>query len=187
MNKARSFNLFLCVRTDKLKNLIKEVQTQLVGYEAHCETRKRARKPADQLTFERTIEAILCDLFAVEIEPTNDSIHLPLSNKTLRSKSRYKGTALGKTLPDILKIMSAPEMEFVVVEKGYTKFQVIDDDLNAVTIGGKQTVLRAGPKLLSGFERFAIARTDIAPAAEEEVVTLRAAKRHTGYCRASGV
>ena len=82
--------------------LIAEVQTQLEGYEAYYTTRKRARRPADQTTYDRTVEAILCDLCAVENEPTNDSIHLPLSNKVLRSKSRYKGTALGKVLSDKL-------------------------------------------------------------------------------------
>ena len=115
MNKARAFNPFLCARTDNLMALITEVQVQMSGYEAHYETRKRARRPADQVTYDRTVEAILCDLCAVELGPDNDSIHLPLSNKVLRSKSRYKWTALGKTLPDILKVMSAPEMDFVVV------------------------------------------------------------------------
>jgi hypothetical protein len=119
MNNARAFNPFLCARTDKLKDLIAEVQKQIEGHENFHKTRKRARRPADQVTFARTIEAIICDLCAVEVGLKNDSIHLPLSNQILRSKSRYKGTALGKTLPDILKVMSAPEMSFVVVEKGH--------------------------------------------------------------------
>ena len=135
MNKARAFNPFLCARTDKVKALIAEVKTQLEGYEFFHQTRKRARRPADQVTYERTVEAILCDLCAVEFEPNNDSIHLPLSNKVLRSKSRYKGTALGKTLPDILKVMSAPEMDFVVVEKGHSTFKIVDDDLNVAFAG----------------------------------------------------
>ena len=90
MNKARAFNTFLCAKTDKLMALIAEVQVQMSGYEAYYETRKRARRPADQATYDRTVDAILCDLCAVELGPNNDSIHLPLSNKVLRSKSRYK-------------------------------------------------------------------------------------------------
>ena len=86
MNKARAFNPFLCARTDKVKALIAEVKTQLEGYEFFHQTRKRARRPADQVTYERTVEAILCDLCAVENERNNDSIHLPLSNKVLRTK-----------------------------------------------------------------------------------------------------
>jgi len=177
MNKARAFNPFLCAKTDKLMALIAEVQTQLEGYEFFNQTRKRARRPADQVTFERTVEAILCDLCAVELGPDNDSIHLPLSNKVLRTKSRYKGTALGKTLPDILKVMSAPEMDFVVVEKGHSTFKIVDDDLNVAFAGGQQTILKAGPKLLSRIKRFTITRADQGHAPEEEVLILRAPKR----------
>ena len=45
MNKARAFNPFLCAKSDKLLALIAEVQTQMSGYEAYYETRKRARRP----------------------------------------------------------------------------------------------------------------------------------------------
>ena len=179
MNKARAFNPFLCAATDNLKALITEVQVQMSGYEAYYQTRKRARRPADQATYDRTVEAILCDLCAVELGPNNDSIHLPLSNKVLRSKSRYKGTALGKTLPDILKVMSAPEMDFVVLEKGHSTFKIVDDDLNVAFAGGQQSILKAGTKLLSRIERFGITRDDLGPASEEEVLVLRAPKLHS--------
>ncbi|MDB9810729.1 hypothetical protein OAC05_06805, partial [Planktomarina temperata] len=147
--------------------------------EAYYGTRKRARRPADQVTYDRTVEAILCDLCAVELGSENDSIHLPLSNKVLRTKSRYKGTALGKTLPDILKVMSAPEMSFVVVEKGHSTFKIVDDELNVAFAGGQQTILKAGPKLLSRIERFEITRADMCHAPEEEVLVLRAPKYHS--------
>ena len=179
MNKARAFNPFLCARTDNLKALIAEVQFQMSGYEFFHQTRKRARRPADQVTYERIVEAILCDLCGVKLEPNNDSIHLPLSKKTLGAKSRYKGTALGKTLPAILDVMSAPEMSFVVVEKGHSTFKVVDDELNVAFAGGQQTIVQLGPKLLSRIERFGITRDDLGPASEEEVLVLRAPKRHS--------
>ena len=166
-------------RTDNLKALIAEVQTQLGGYEFFHQTRKRVRRPADQVTYERIVEAILCDLCGVELEPNNDSIHLPLSKKTLGEKSRYKGTALGKTLPAILDVMSAPEMDFVVLEKGHSTFQIVDDDLNVAFAGGQQSILKAGTKLLSRIERFGITRDDLGPASEEEVLVLRSPKRHS--------
>ena len=59
MNKALAFNPFLCAKTDKLKALITEVQTQMSGYEAYHETREKARRPADQVTYDRTVEAII--------------------------------------------------------------------------------------------------------------------------------
>ncbi|KGK79765.1 hypothetical protein PM03_09815 [Thalassobacter stenotrophicus] len=179
MNKARAFNPFLRAKADNLLQLIAEVQTQLEGYEAFHQTRKRVRRAADQVTFERTVEAILCDLCAVVLEPTDhDSVHLPLSNKTLRTKSRYKGTALGKTLPDILKIMAAPEMDFVGVERGHSTFKNVGEELKLAFAGGQQTIVQPGSKLLSRIERFGITRDDIGPAPEEEVIILRAPKHH---------
>jgi hypothetical protein len=45
--------------------------------------------------------------------------------------------------------------------------------------GGQQSILKAGPKLLSRIERFGITRDDLGPASEEEVLVLRAPKRHS--------
>jgi hypothetical protein len=50
MNKARAFNPFLCAKTDKLMALITEVQVQMSGYEFFHQTRKRTRRPAEQVT-----------------------------------------------------------------------------------------------------------------------------------------
>ena len=73
--------------------------------------------------------------------------------------------------------MAAPEMDFVVVEKGHSTFKIVDDELNVAFAGGRQTILKAGPKLLSRIERFGITRADIGHAPEEEVLVLRAPKR----------
>jgi len=75
--------------------------------------------------------------------------------------------------------MSAPEMDFVVVEKGHSTFKIVDDELNVAFTGGQQTILKAGQKLLSRIERFDITRDDMGQALEEEVLILRAPKRHS--------
>lgn len=56
METARAFNPFLIAKSDKLKKLIEEVQQQIEGYEAHYQTRQRARRTADQQTHELMIE-----------------------------------------------------------------------------------------------------------------------------------
>ena len=118
MERARAFNPFLVAKSDKLKKLIEEVQQQIRGCEAYYQTRQRARRVADQKTHERMIEAILCDVCLLHLDPQYDAVHLPLSNKVLRKASRYKSPVLGKTLPDLLNIMTAPEMDFVLLTKG---------------------------------------------------------------------
>ena len=57
--------------------------------------------------------------------------------------------------------MSAPEMDFVTVEKGHSTFKIVDDELNVAFAGGRQTILKAGPKLLSRIKRFSITRDDL--------------------------
>ena len=176
METVRAFNPFLVAKSDKLKKLIEEVQRQIEGYEAYHQTRQRARRAADQKTHERMIEAILCDLCLLHLDPKYDAVHLPLSNQVLRKASRYKSPVLGKTLPDLLNIMTAPEMDFVVLTKGYKNFRIIDQDLNVVPTEGVQSTLAPGPKLLSRVERFAITQDDITWSDEQEPIVLRSTK-----------
>ena len=164
-------------KSDKLKKLIEEVRLQIEGYEAYHQTRKRARRGADQVTFERMIEALVCDLCRVQLGPQYDAVHLPLSNKILRKASRYKSPVLGKTLPDVLHIMTAPEMDFAVLTKGHKHFQIIDQDLSVGPTGGVQSTLAPGPKLLSRIDRFAITQEDVACSEDQETIVLRRAKR----------
>jgi hypothetical protein len=175
--QTRAFNPFLIAKSDKLKRLIAEVQTQIEGYEAYYQTRRRARRGVDQITFERMIEAILCDLCLLHLDPQYDVIHLPLSNKVLRKASRYKSPVLGKTLPDLLNIMTAPEMDFVVLTKGHKHFRIIDQDLNVVPAEGVQSTLALGPKLLSRIERFGVTQADITWSREQEAIVLRKVKK----------
>ena len=62
--------------------LITEVQVQMSGYESFHQTRKRARRPADQANYDRTVEAILCDLCAVELGPTTTASTSPSAIKS---------------------------------------------------------------------------------------------------------
>ena len=174
--QARAFNPFLKAKSDKLKKLIEEVQTQIDGYEHYYQTRQRARRTADQQTHERMLEAIVCDLCLLHLDPQYDAVHLPLSNKVLRKASRYKSPVLGKTLPDLLRIMTAPEMDFVVLTKGHKNFRISDQDLNVTPIEGVQSTLAPGPKLLSRLDRFAITQDDIAWSDEHEPIVLRSVK-----------
>lgn len=177
METARAFNPFLMAKSDKLKKLIEEVQQQIEGYEAYFQTRQRARRAADQKTHERMIEAIICDLCLVQLDPQFDVVHLPLSNKVLRKASRYKSPVLGKTLPYLLNIMTAPEMDFVILTKGHKHFRIVDEDLNVVPTEGLQSTLVPGPKLLSRIERFGITQADMTWSQEQEPIVLRKTKR----------
>jgi hypothetical protein len=159
-----------------MKELIVEVQKQVEGYEHYYKLRERARKTIDQATFERILEAIVCDLCVCVLQPEFDAIHLPLSNKVLRQKSRYKGVALGKTLPDILHVLTAEETTFVGLKTGTSKFIISDDMMVVAFAGGVQTTVWAEHKLLSRIKRFGICFEDIKQDLEEEAIILREPK-----------
>ena len=130
----------------------------------------------DQATFEQVLEAIICDLCICVLQPQFDAVHLSQSNKVLRNQSRYKGLALGKTLPDILHILMAEEMGFVGLKTGTSKFKITDEMMNVAFAGGVQTTIWAEHKLLSRIERFGIRFEDIQQDPGEEAIILRAPK-----------
>ncbi|MBN8186396.1 MAG: hypothetical protein GYB50_04185 [Rhodobacteraceae bacterium] len=106
-----------------MRALVKDVLQQLDGYESSAGLRKRKRSASAQETYTDTVEAILCDLICRELEQPRGQVHLSQSNQVLRKASRYKGKAMGKTLPDILKVMSSPEMAFITMVPGKNKLK----------------------------------------------------------------
>jgi len=172
---ARPFNPYRRCASDAMKEVVAEVLNQMGGYEEYHETRERKRSAESQVSYEGTVEAIVCDLVHSELEVAGGRVHVSQSNRILRKKSRYKGTALGKTLPDVLKVMAAEEMGFVVITPGQRKYTIKDETLTE-TVSGKQTTLTAGRKILSSIDKFKLTFADIGRSTEEEVIILRGPK-----------
>ncbi len=172
---ARPFNPYRRCASDAMKEVVAEVINQMGGYEFYYKTRKRKRKQEDQLRYEGRVEAIVCELVYRELEVAGGQVHVSQSNQVLRKASRYKGAALGKTLPDELRVMAAEEMGFVVITPGQRKYTIKDKILTS-TVSGKQTTLAAGRKILSRIERFKLTFADIGRSTEEEVIILRGPK-----------
>ncbi len=172
---ARPFNPHRRCASPAMKEVVQEVLQQMGGYEFYYDTRKRKRSAAAQAAYEASVEAVVCDLVHRELEVTGGQVHLTQSNQVLRKKSRYKGVALGKTLPDILTVMAAEEMCFAVITPGQRKY-VIKDEALTFAVSGKQTSLAAGRKILSRIKRFGLSFADIERSPDEEVIVLRGPK-----------
>jgi hypothetical protein len=172
---ARPFDPHRRAASASMKALVKEILGFMAEYEAYFNTRKRKRSFAAQEVYEATVEAIVCDLVHRELEVPGGQVHVSQSNQILRKKSRYKGVALGKTLPDVLKVMEAEEMSFVAITPGQRRYAIKDEALT-FAVSGKQTSLAAGQKLLSRIERFNLTFADIGRCPKEEVVLLRGQK-----------
>ena len=172
---ARPFNPYRRCASDAMTEVVQEVLKQLGGYEEHYKTRKRKRSVTVQATYEATVEAIVCDLVYRELEVAGGRVHVTQSNQILRKKSRYKGVALGKTLPNILKVMATEEMGFVVISPGQSKYTFKDHNLT-FAVSGKQTCLAAGRKILSWIEQLGLTFADVRRSPDEEVILLRGPK-----------
>ncbi|WIY24504.1 hypothetical protein [Parasedimentitalea psychrophila] len=173
---ARPFNPHRCCASTAMTALVQDVLRFMEGYEAYYKKRKRRRNAAAQATYEATVEAVVCDLVHRQLEVLGGQVHVTQSHQILRSKSRYKGVALGKTLSDILKVMSAEEMSFITLTAGERKFTIKDQALN-VAVSGKQTVLGSGSRLLRLIEGSCITFADIGRTPDEEVILLREPKQ----------
>lgn len=175
-SKARSFNPHLRAKTANMKDLIADVVNQIEGYEDFYGLRKRKRKANDQATLERTVEAILCDLVLLHNDRIHDSLYLPLSNQVLRQASRYKGVALGKTLPSILQAMASEELDFISLEKGKTEFAIKDEELATAPIGGSRTRIAPSTRLLTRLHERQLQQADVKDDLDAECIILRAEK-----------
>ena len=162
-----------------MRALIRDVKLQLDAYERFKGLRKRKRSAKAEEAYADTIDAVLCDLVYRELEQPRGRLHLSQSNRVLRKASRYKGKAMGKTLPDLLKAMSSPEMGFITLVPGKSEFTVPENGPPILT-GGKQTVIAAAGKLLSRIDTFGISFADIGPSDDEEVIVLRGPKAKNG-------
>lgn len=142
----RPFDPFRAPQTEAAKDVVADVIDQIENCERQKGLRKRARKEADQKIFEQTIAAVVCDLIHRYRESPAGAVAVPLSNRVLGRKSRYRAPALGKTLPALLESLSAPEMDFISRTRGGRREEWGED--NVLRTVGRQTTLRAGPALI---------------------------------------
>lgn len=172
---ARAFDPHRRAKSAAAETIVESVLNELSRYETKNNLRTRKRRAVDQEIYEITVEAIVCDLLHRHLEVSNGKIHLSQSNQILGKKSRYKGQALGKTLPDILRIMAVSEVSVVEITPGSKSFKGTDyDPLRASA--GRQTVITAGPSLLGIQEHFKVSFAGIGRSPDEEVLHLRDVK-----------
>ncbi len=162
----RGFNPWRMPRAEKAWTVIKDVLNQLQNFERYYSLRRRRRKQADQQIFEDTVAAVASDLMYHHILGHGEGVFITRSNQILGRRSRYRPSAYGKTLPDILDRMTAPEMAFVELAIGHEGH-----------FGpAKRTTIRAGEKLISRIVTFGLRLKDFIVSPDQEVIQLKRAK-----------
>jgi len=161
--------------SDNAKAVVADITNQISHYEKHFSLRKRKRKAVDQVIFEETLTAVVCDLIHRHLEQLDGKVALSLSHRVLGRKWRYRSPALGKRLPDDLRYLASPEMTFEKMVKGSRKFIQFGED--SFVYDGQLTTLVAGPRLISRIEDYDLDFSDLGQSDQEEVIILKAPKK----------
>lgn len=159
-NPDRPFNPHRYPRTDRAHEAIASVIRQVELYEERKELRQRARRAADQVTFEKTVTAIVSGLCYQYCLNPEVKVFISLSKQKIGRRSRYTPKVMGKTLPTILKHLSAPELALIEMEKGHH-------------LKGKQTTIKAGERFATLIKELGLSCRDFDENGTSEVIWLR--------------
>ena len=140
--KDRHFDGWRAPRTDKARELVADVVTNLQNYEQHREPRQRRRRATDQNTFETTVAAVVCDLVYSHLRAPGVGVAVSRSKSHLGRKSRYRPPSENEMLPGILDKMAKPEMAFLVQAKSSAGQPGLY----------RRTTIKAGKRLLDRIE-----------------------------------
>jgi hypothetical protein len=162
----RPFNPWRFAKTEASKALIAEAIADVERYEHSGGHRTRRRRKHDQETFELTVEAVLCDLMHHALYRRNDAIYVTRSNAVLGHRNRYRPRVYGKTFPDALDRLAAPELGWIVQEIG-------DSDWRQ---GARRTSIRPGPRLLARLGTGGVTFADLGVACVAEPIILKSEK-----------
>lgn len=166
--RDRPFNGFRIAKSEQARALVADVLNQIQTYEANERLRKRARKPTDQLLFQRQVEALVCDLAHRHISHPDKGIAVPFSKRILGIKDRYRACVLSKTLPCVVQRMASDQLTFAELELGMRK--------SASEGGNRQTVVRAGLRLQERIVKLQLTLKDFGLKQVDETIILKASK-----------
>lgn len=163
----RPFNGFRTAVSNASHDVVLDVRNQVQNYEMYL-IRSRKRRLKDQVTFERQIEAVVCDLVHREISNPGGWLAIPFSKQILGRKDRYRSSVLSETLPAVVQHMASLELEFVEIKKGGRN--PFDPMLS------RQTVIRAGRRLKDRINECQLALGDFGLDKTQESIILKDAK-----------
>jgi hypothetical protein len=164
------FNAFRIARSDRAALVVSEAACLLLNYEAHSapRKRKRKRKAEDLQTFNRQVEALICDLIHRELTCPGGWLAMQLSHTALGSRDRYKSKAISKTIKDVLNYMTTAEMEQAEQCKGI--WVPSDPGLSLLT------TIRAGKRLRYWIREHGLTCDDFRLDPAQEIIVLKDSK-----------
>jgi hypothetical protein len=155
---------FRTARAINAVSVVAEVLRRLDAYEAANRRRQRRRRPADQAAYERAVQALTCDLMHRHLVAPCESLAVSLSKQRLGRKSRYAGPTDTTILPDLLRLMAAPELRLVELQIGQQ---------GHAFKRGRRTTIQAGSELARLVECAGVTVRDLGEDLNQEVIILK--------------
>jgi hypothetical protein len=140
----------------------------VAAFEVANRVRKYRRSAERQQLFEAIIESLVCDAMHHEIEEPGWGVTVTQSRRLLGRKDRYGSAVLSETLPEIIERLTATE--WLTFSKGHLGYEGIAKK--------RRSTIGAGPRLLEAIERDEVRLEDFTRRPGEEVIILKAKKRH---------
>jgi hypothetical protein len=157
-DRDRFFQTDRCMLTRKGQELTSAIVQALLTAERDQGTRQRRRKPHDQVVFERTVEAIICDLSHAELTEDYRGCVIPRAKDELCTRSPYRPWYYGHQLPDILDLM---------VGTG-----VITQEIGS-KVHNQRTLVAAGDALIKAIAEHGIRLSDIGQTGDAQTIVLK--------------
>lgn len=164
--RHRPFNPWRVPVGENAKAVVKELLSDIEEYEAEAKLRTRKRREKDKENFDAVVSALVSDLMYDWLETKGRGISVSRSNRVLEMKDRYRPQFITGKLPDILDLISSPELGFVVQVKG--SHNMFDRS--------NQTFLKPGQNLIAHVRSAGIGLADLGCLGRDETIILKAAR-----------
>lgn len=174
--RDRPFNAYRKAASETTKSIVNDAVALLLQRRAQDGVKRNKPRARDQLVFEQTVEAVLCDLIHHHLIEYDGHIYVTRSNRILGVKSRYRPAAYSKMFPSILDLLDQPEVALVMQEKA-----------KAVEGAARATTIRPGKRLLEQMEKQDVGLDDIDEEFTGETIILKRQKDRANYWDEGGM
>jgi hypothetical protein len=161
--EERPFDPWRSPCTPKADALVQKVLEMLEAHEQLFGLRQRKRRAVDQVTFEKTVAALTCDLAVSTMSEDSKAIYITRSHRELGHASRYGSPASSKTLPTILDRLADERVGLIHMVLGYRKD----------TGDRKKTSIRPSHRFRRLVQEFCLLPSDIAELQRPEPIELK--------------
>ena len=114
------FNPYRLPATERAHEVVREVAGQLQALSRRYHSlRQRKRRPDDQQRFEAIVAAVIADLIHHHLSGSpGNGLVVTRSKNVLARQSRYRPAIFTEAFVTVLDLLAAPEMDFLVQQKG---------------------------------------------------------------------